>query len=74
MGETLIHGVARRIMTDRIALLGGGRSIRHNRVSTRSVRLVDGADEVHLSQIARHVMDAFTTEGSVRTATGGALL
>jgi acyl-CoA dehydrogenase len=40
----------------------------------RSARLVDGADEVHLSQIARAVLDAFATEGSVRTATGRDLL
>jgi acyl-CoA dehydrogenase len=40
----------------------------------RSARLVDGADEVHLSQIARHVFDAFVTDGSVRGATGADLL
>jgi len=40
----------------------------------RSARLVDGADEVHLSQIARHVLDAFATDGSVRNATGLGLL
>jgi acyl-CoA dehydrogenase len=43
-------------------------------VHARSARLVDGADEVHLSQIARAVLDAFATEGSVRTATGRDLL
>ena len=40
----------------------------------RAARLVDGADEVHLTQIARHVMDAFRTEGTVRGATGADLL
>lgn len=40
----------------------------------RSARLVDGADEVHLSQIARHVIECFQTEGSVRNATGAELL
>jgi len=40
----------------------------------RSARLVDGADEVHLSQIARHVIECFQTEGSVRNATGAGLL
>jgi acyl-CoA dehydrogenase len=40
----------------------------------RSARLVDGADEVHLTQIARAVMDAFQTEGSVRQACGRDLL
>jgi acyl-CoA dehydrogenase len=43
-------------------------------VHARSARLVDGADEVHLSQIARAVLDAFATEGSVRQATGRDLL
>ena len=38
----------------------------------RSARLVDGADEVHMTQIARHVIDAFKRDGgSTRRATGG---
>lgn len=40
----------------------------------RSARLVDGADEVHLSQIARHVMEVFGRDGSTRRATGLGLL
>ncbi len=40
----------------------------------RSARLVDGADEVHLTQIARHVIEAFQLEGSTRSATGRGLL
>ena len=40
----------------------------------RSARLVDGADEVHLSQIARHVIEAYRSDGSTRAATGGGLL
>ncbi len=40
----------------------------------RSARLVDGADEVHLSQIAQNVIDAFRTDGSTRMATGAGLL
>jgi acyl-CoA dehydrogenase len=40
----------------------------------RSARLVDGADEVHLTQICRHVLDAFRSEGSSRRATGLELL
>jgi acyl-CoA dehydrogenase len=40
----------------------------------RSARLVDGADEVHMTQIARHVIDAFRRDGSTRTATGAGLL
>ncbi len=40
----------------------------------RSARLVDGADEVHLSQIARHVIEAFRSDGSTRAATGADLL
>jgi acyl-CoA dehydrogenase len=43
-------------------------------VHARSARLVDGADEVHLSQIARAVLDAYATEGSVRQAMGRDLL
>ena len=42
--------------------------------SARSARLVDGADEVHLTQIAKHVIDAFRSEGSSRRATGLGLL
>ena len=37
----------------------------------RSARLVDGADEVHMTQIARHVIDAFKRDGTTRAATGG---
>jgi hypothetical protein len=37
-------------------------------------RLVDGADEVHLSQIAAHVVAAFREDGSTRRATGLDLL
>jgi acyl-CoA dehydrogenase len=36
----------------------------------RSARLVDGADEVHLSQIARVALETFRSDGSVRAATG----
>jgi acyl-CoA dehydrogenase len=39
----------------------------------RSARLVDGADEVHMTQIARHVMDAYKKEGTTRAATGNLL-
>jgi acyl-CoA dehydrogenase len=39
----------------------------------RSARLVDGADEVHLTQIARHVMDAYKKDGTTRAATGNLL-
>jgi len=42
--------------------------------NARSARLVDGADEVHLTQICRHVIDAFRAEGSSRRATGLGLL
>jgi hypothetical protein len=42
--------------------------------NARSARLVDGADEVHLTQIAKHVIDAFRGEGSTRRATGLGLL
>jgi acyl-CoA dehydrogenase len=38
----------------------------------RSARLVDGADEVHLTQIARHTIEAYKRDGSTRAATGGA--
>ena len=37
----------------------------------RSARLVDGADEVHLTQIARHAIEAYKRDGSTRAATGG---
>jgi acyl-CoA dehydrogenase len=40
----------------------------------RSARLVDGADEVHLTQMARHVIEAFQLHGTVRAATGADLL
>jgi acyl-CoA dehydrogenase len=42
--------------------------------NARSARLVDGADEVHLSQIAGNVMSAVREEGSSRRATGFELL
>ncbi len=42
--------------------------------NARSARLVDGADEVHMTQIAKHVIDAFRSEGSTRRATGLGLL
>lgn len=37
----------------------------------RSARLVDGADEVHLSLMARNVIEWFKRDGSTRAATGG---
>lgn len=40
----------------------------------RSARLVDGADEVHLTQIARHLLEAFREHGTTRPATGRDLL
>ncbi len=40
----------------------------------RSARLVDGADEVHLTQIARHVIDGYKKDGTTRAATGQNLL
>ena len=40
----------------------------------RSARLVDGADEVHMSQIGRHLLEVFQVEGSTRNATGAGLL
>ncbi|MFQ5515016.1 MAG: acyl-CoA dehydrogenase family protein [Myxococcota bacterium] len=42
--------------------------------NARSARLVDGADEVHLTQIAKHVLDAWRSEGTTRRATGLDLL
>lgn len=41
--------------------------------NARSARLVDGADEVHLSQIARNVIEAYKREGTSRAATGSGL-
>jgi acyl-CoA dehydrogenase len=46
------------------------RMLRH----ARSARLVDGADEVHLSQIAAHVIAAVRETDSTRRATGLDLL
>jgi acyl-CoA dehydrogenase len=46
------------------------RMLRH----ARSARLVDGADEVHMQQIAQNVMAAFREDGSTRRATGFELL
>jgi acyl-CoA dehydrogenase len=40
----------------------------------RSARLVDGADEVHLSQIAANLIAAFREDGTTRRATGAGLL
>ncbi|MFP6626985.1 MAG: acyl-CoA dehydrogenase family protein [Deltaproteobacteria bacterium] len=40
----------------------------------RSARLVDGADEVHLSQMCRFVIQAWQNDGSTRAATGYGLL
>jgi len=40
----------------------------------RSARLVDGADEVHLTQIAQHVVEAVRSDGTTRAATGRDLL
>ena len=40
----------------------------------RSARLVDGADEVHMQQIALHVIEAFRETGGTRRATGADLL
>jgi acyl-CoA dehydrogenase len=42
--------------------------------NARSARLVDGADEVHLTQIALNVIGAMREEGSTRRATGYGLL
>ena len=39
-----------------------------------SARLVDGADEVHLTQVAQHVIDAVREDGTSRRATGRDLL
>ncbi len=40
----------------------------------RSARLVDGADEVHLTRIAENVFQALQETGSLQRATGGELL
>ncbi len=40
----------------------------------RSARLVDGADEVHLTRMAQNVIEAMQETGSTRRATGGELL
>jgi hypothetical protein len=40
----------------------------------RAGRLVDGADEVRMTQIARHVMDAFEEQATTRKATRYGLL
>lgn len=40
----------------------------------RSARLVDGADEVHMSQIAKNVIDSYKRDGTTRAATGSGLL
>ncbi len=40
----------------------------------RAARLVDGADEVHLSRIGELVLDTFAKEGTTRRATGYELL
>ncbi len=36
--------------------------------------VVDGADEVHLTQIVKHVIDAYRSERTTRRATGLGLL
>ncbi len=40
----------------------------------RSARLVDGAYEVHMSQIAKNVIDSYKRDGTTRAATGSGLL
>ncbi len=47
-----------------------GDMLRH----ARSARLVDGADEVHLTRIAETLIEVFRTTGSTRGATGANLL
>ena len=37
-------------------------------------QLLRDTDEVHLSQIGRHLLEVFQVEGSVRGATGAGLL
>jgi acyl-CoA dehydrogenase len=46
------------------------RMLRH----ARSARLVDGADEVHMQNIAANVIAAFREDGTTRRATGYDLL
>ena len=41
--------------------------------NARAARLVDGADEVHLTQIARNVLAAYRDDGTTRRATGDLL-
>jgi acyl-CoA dehydrogenase len=41
--------------------------------NARSARLVDGADEVHQAQIAKHVIQAYQETGKTRAATGDLL-
>lgn len=41
--------------------------------SARSARLVDGADEVHMSLIARTLLNAYKSDGNTRAATGDLL-
>ena len=38
--------------------------------AARAARLVDGADEVHMDFIARHVIEAFQETGKVKRALG----
>jgi len=40
----------------------------------RMARLVDGADEVHLSRVAQMVIDTYQRDGTTRQATGYDLL
>jgi acyl-CoA dehydrogenase len=40
----------------------------------RSARLVDGADEVHMTQIAKTVLESYKRDGTTRAATGHGLL
>ncbi len=47
-----------------------GDMLRH----ARAARLVDGADEVHLTRIAENVIEAFQETGTTRGATGADLL
>lgn len=36
----------------------------------RAARIVDGADEVHMQYIARHVIETFKEKGKVKSALG----
>lgn len=45
------------------------RMMRH----ARAARLADGADEVHMDFIARHVIDAYREKGAVKSALGDLL-